>query len=125
MGFKERLKEARKNSNLTQEQLGQLIGVHKTTIAGYESGNSSPDISKINAILRALNIDANYLWQDELPIIEEKNTSELNSSHILKYKFLDSRGKSVVNAIIDVEFSFVAEKTNDNPKQLEKEKNQP
>ncbi len=75
MGFSERLKEARKNAKLTQQQLGDLIGVANSTIAGYESGNSEPDMSKINKLLNALSIDANFLWQDEIGTVRAPNIS--------------------------------------------------
>lgn len=38
-----RIKELRLTKNLTQSQLGQIIGVGKTTISMYENGNSSPN----------------------------------------------------------------------------------
>lgn len=64
MAFEDRLKEARKAAGLTQEQAAEQIGVAKSTWTGYEKGNSQPDINKIVKIMAALNIDANYLWQD-------------------------------------------------------------
>ena len=64
MALEDRIKEARKNNGLTQQQAAGLIGVAKSTWAGYESGNSTPDIDKIVKIMDVLNVDANYLWQD-------------------------------------------------------------
>lgn len=42
MEFGDRLREARVNKGLTQEQLAQKIGVAKSTLAGYEKGNREP-----------------------------------------------------------------------------------
>ena len=64
MALEDRIKEARKNNGLTQQQAANMIGVAKSTWAGYESGNSTPDIDKIVKIMDALGVDANYLWQD-------------------------------------------------------------
>lgn len=64
MAFEDRIREARKAAKLTQEQAAIRIGVAKSTWAGYESGNSQPDINKVVRIMEALDIDANYLWQD-------------------------------------------------------------
>ena len=72
MSFGSRLREARKNSNLTQEQLGCKIGVAKSSIAGYEKGTASPTEEKIISMMRVLNIDANYLWQDSMPDLQKK-----------------------------------------------------
>lgn len=64
MALEDRIKEARKNAGLTQQQAASMIGVAKSTWAGYESGNSTPDIDKLVKIMDALGVDANYLWQD-------------------------------------------------------------
>ena len=64
MALEHRIKEARKSAKLTQLQAATLIGVAKSTWAGYESGNSTPDIDKLVKIMDVLGVDANYLWQD-------------------------------------------------------------
>ena len=50
----EKLKRIRKEKNLTQEQLGKLIGVQKAQISKIESGASSATISTITKVFRAL-----------------------------------------------------------------------
>jgi DNA-binding XRE family transcriptional regulator len=50
----EKLKRIRKERNLTQEQLGKLIGVQKAQISKLESGASSATISTITKVFRAL-----------------------------------------------------------------------
>ena len=64
--FKDRLREARLRAKLTQSQLAEQIGVAKSTLTGYERGNSEPDMSKVQKIMSVLGVDANYLWQDEM-----------------------------------------------------------
>ena len=47
----ERLKELRKSYNLTQAELGKILGVGKTTISMYETGNSTPsEILKLKSL---------------------------------------------------------------------------
>lgn len=38
----------------------------KSTLAGYESGNREPNLETTIKLMSALNVDANYLWQDEI-----------------------------------------------------------
>ena len=66
MAVKDRLKEARIKNGLTQEELGVMIGVAKPTIAGYEKGSREPDMNRLNKLMSALSVDANYLFQDEM-----------------------------------------------------------
>ena len=56
-----RIKELRKSHNLSQEQLGKIIGVAKSTISSYESGNSAP-ADEIKALMcRYFNVSMDYL----------------------------------------------------------------
>lgn len=64
MALEDRIREARKKAKFTQEQAAARIGIAKSTWAGYESGNSQPDIAKLVKIMDLLSVDANYLWQD-------------------------------------------------------------
>jgi HTH-type transcriptional regulator/antitoxin HipB len=50
----EKLKKIRKDKNLTQEQLGKLIGVQRAQISKLESGASSATISTITKVFKAL-----------------------------------------------------------------------
>lgn len=68
MSFAERLKSARKDAGMTQEELGNKIGVSKSTITGYEKGYREPDFFKIKEMSKVLGIDANYLLGTDLPI---------------------------------------------------------
>lgn len=61
IAFGDRLREARLQKGLTQEQLAQQIGVAKSTLTGYEKGNREPDVFKIKKILEALDVDSDYL----------------------------------------------------------------
>ncbi len=104
MAFKDRLKQARLEKGVTQEQLGEQIGVAKSTITGYEKGNSEPDMLKMKKIMRALNIDANYLLQDEMKQSADNNTSLEELKLLKKYRVLDERGKKIVNTVLNVEY---------------------
>ena len=49
--FSERIKELRTESNLNQEELGNLIGVQKNTVSRWETGSNPP--SEENCLLLA------------------------------------------------------------------------
>ncbi len=50
----EKLKQIRKEKNMTQEELGKLIGVQKAQISKLENGASSATVSTITKVFKAL-----------------------------------------------------------------------
>lgn len=102
MAFKDRIKEARLNNKLTQEQLAEKIGVAKSTLAGYEKGNREPNLETTIKIMTVLGIDANYLWQDEMDFPMKVSYEEME--HIEKYRDLDPHGKEMVDFTLTKEY---------------------
>ena len=95
--FGERLREKRKENNLTQKQLAEIIGVAKSTVAGYESGHSEPDMEKIVKIMGALDVDANYLWQDAMKYKSYDDYISSDALEIAKqYDHLEPDGKQFI-----------------------------
>ena len=54
------IKKARQERNLTQEQLGELVGVQKSQISKLESSTNSATIDTIIKVFRALKADINF-----------------------------------------------------------------
>ena len=54
------IKTARQERNLTQEQLGELIGVQKSQISKLESSTNSATIDTILKVFKALKADINF-----------------------------------------------------------------
>jgi len=54
------IKTARLERNLTQEQLGQLIGVQKSQISKLESSTNSATIDTILKVFKALKADIHF-----------------------------------------------------------------
>lgn len=102
MAIKDRIKEARLNKKYTQEQLAIQIGVAKSTVTGYEKGNSEPSIETIGKIMTVLGVDANFLWQDETDFPIKVSYDEMK--HIEKYRDLDSHGKEMVDFTLQKEW---------------------
>lgn len=57
----DRIKELRKLKDLTQADLGKILGVGKTTISMYENGNSSPNDEIKLKIAEYFNVSTDYL----------------------------------------------------------------
>ena len=56
-----RLRESRKKKGLTQEQLGKLVGVGKSTICSYEKETRNPSLETVVEFLNILGVSADYL----------------------------------------------------------------
>jgi DNA-binding XRE family transcriptional regulator len=54
------IKKARRRRNLTQEQLGALVGVQKAQISKLENGANSATIDTILKVFTALNADIRF-----------------------------------------------------------------
>jgi transcriptional regulator with XRE-family HTH domain len=54
------MKKVRQKRNLTQEQLGELVGVKKAQISKLESSANSATIDTILKIFKALKADINF-----------------------------------------------------------------
>jgi transcriptional regulator with XRE-family HTH domain len=101
MTFGDRLRAARKQKGYTQEQLAELIGTAKSTYSNYEQGLREPDVFKIKALVKELNVTAEWL----LGIDEETNElSEREHILIKKYRVLDERGKEAVESTVNHEY---------------------
>lgn len=69
----ERLKNMRKKSKMTQQEIADLIGVNTITISRYESGEREPKTSDLQKIAAALNTSVAYLigeTDDPTPFFE-------------------------------------------------------
>lgn len=101
MSIGSRIKDARIRKNLTQRELAALVGVTNGAIANYEAGTSSPKEPVMFKLLEALEVDANYLFQDgyESPTDEFSITpSELKL--VRSYRELDDWGRGSVDSVL-------------------------
>ncbi len=56
MSFAENFKNARKATGMTQEQLAEKLGIDRSSIAKYETGNSTPNVKNLQQICEILDI---------------------------------------------------------------------
>lgn len=66
MTFSEKVKEAREALHLNQQQLGDMTGVSKRSIAAYETTDTKPRGNIMNELAGALKVSVDYLLNDEI-----------------------------------------------------------
>ena len=81
MTLGEKLKEARKQVGLSQEELSEKLGVSRSAVAKWETDKGIPDIDNLKNISKLLNVSLDYLLDDgekidELVMREPYNLSD-------------------------------------------------
>ena len=64
MTLGEKIKEARKQCGLSQEQLAEKMSVSRSAIAKWETDKGLPDIDNLKALAVFLNVSVDYLLDD-------------------------------------------------------------
>lgn len=84
MTLAEKLKDARKNAALSQEQLAEKLCVSRAAVAKWESGKGLPDIENLKAISKLLDVSIDYLVDDgaEMDFRVTKEQIDLDSYEI-------------------------------------------
>lgn len=109
MGIGFRIKEARNLLNLTQEELAQKLGVTKGAVANYENETSHPKEPIMYKLFDALQVDANYLFQDEMGSNYPMKVSYNEMEYIKKYRFISEyspNGAKVIDTVLDREYTI-------------------
>ena len=77
MEFHEKLQELRKQKNLTQEELSEILFVSRTAISKWESGRGYPSIDSLKAIAEFFGVTIDELLSNrELICIAEKDSHQ-------------------------------------------------
>lgn len=78
-----RLRQARKNKKLTQEQLAHLVKTTKGTISNYENEYSTPSNEMLKDLAKALDVTTDYLLGNDS---KNEVINQLNSGNQLSPK---------------------------------------
>lgn len=77
--FKDMLVFLRKREGLSQFELGEKLGLTKSTISMYENGKRKPSFEALEAIADFFNVSMNFLMG--------KNDSEVSGRHIQSHQY--------------------------------------
>ena len=78
-----RLKDLRIKRGLSQQELGDYIGVTKVSVCGYENGTRLPTLDKLVKIAEKLETTTDYLLGREVPLV---NTNDKNFMGSVSYE---------------------------------------
>ena len=105
-----RLAELRKERNLSQAELANILHVSQQAICKYELGQAEPDIYTLKGIADVFHTTVDYLVEydsgigrsnnSEL-IINNKPVTRAEINHLIAYRKLNEGSKKHIDAIID------------------------
>ena len=89
-----RLKEARKAKGITQDELGEILGLSKAAISLYESEKRNPKLETIIEMMYVLGVSADYLLgTDVLVEVKNYNTPKYRTLRSEEIEFIDELKK--------------------------------
>ena len=117
MSFSENLRFIRKQKNISQEQLAEMLNVSRQSVSKWESGVGYPETEKLILLSSRLNVSIDYLL-NETSNIEGKDDKTIvyvsgNSGRIA---ILSSDGESIVNCISVKSSKVISNKKEKEPK---------
>ena len=82
MKFNEKIIMLRKNKNLSQENLGNKLGVARQTISKWELGETTPEMDKLIKMSEIFEITLDDLMKDTEPNIDKNNANNTNTQKL-------------------------------------------
>ena len=113
--FADRLKELRKENNMTQVQLAETLGVSKGTVAMWEIGKREPNFETLDRLSDVFDKRIDYilgysddasspqLTEDEVDQLVRWEVEDQFRETIMSYLSLDEYGKTAVESLIKTE----------------------
>lgn len=98
MTLADKLKEARKNAGLTQNELAEKICVSRQAITKWESGKGIPDVENLKNISKVLDVSIDFLLDEEGVADKTVIKEQINLNEYVKEGKLRSKKDAVVYA---------------------------
>lgn len=103
MTLGEKIRQARKNCGLSQEQLAEKLCVSRSAIAKWETDKGMPDVGNLRILSRLLNVSVDYLLDEthapQTPVLREryqlaaygKGCRKVRKDRVVREKFPDAK----------------------------------
>lgn len=100
------LRILREEKGISQQKLGEIIGISQQSVNKYENHNIEPDINTLKLLADYFNTSVDFIigYTDIRHKIESVTAMDLNddeTEHINKYRNLSGKQKDSINAVIE------------------------
>ena len=107
----ERIKERRLKLEMSYQDLSDATQISKSTLQRYETGYiKKVPINQIEILAKALHTTPSYLMGWDAPPSPSLSLTQLEETHIKKYRQLDADGKEEIDDLIDVKLAKLQRK---------------
>lgn len=93
----ERLSEMRKDKGLNQQQLADILKIHKTTLSKYENNQTIPDSSIIKDISEFFGVSSDYF----LGLTKKEKPLHSDEPEFIRYRNLSPLARKELNDFLD------------------------
>jgi transcriptional regulator with XRE-family HTH domain len=101
-GFAQRLRELRKQKNLSQTELGQRAALHYTHIGRFERGTSRPSGDTLKRLADALGVTSDYLLEGAIDDVAKAHFADRELlRQFQEVEHLPDEDKNVVKKLLD------------------------
>ena len=98
MTLADKLKEARKNAELTQTELAEKLCVSRQAVTKWETGAGIPDVENLKMLSKVLNVSIDFLLDDEDVLDKTVIREQINLEDYVKEGNLRNRKDAAVFA---------------------------
>ena len=114
----ERLRVARLNKNLSQKELGELIGTSKQQIFKYENAADIPSLSRLVQLSDALNVPPFFFLEGHVTPRGVPNNTDVENILLHAYAVLNQQNRilllSIAEALVEISSSDRAQRSKNN-----------
>ncbi len=97
----------RKLAGFTQQQMSEMLNIHRTTYTKYETGDSEPSVGNLKRIAELLKVDIATLFEgneDLTPFADSEEELPLDAEQrnvLRKYNALSREDREEVNKLLN------------------------
>lgn len=95
-----KIKQLRKLSGMTQEQLAEKLNVSRQTVSKWESGGSAPDIESIVKVSKIFQLSLDDLLQEGETVVTDKNDERITLEDLVKINLHNRRMTLLTPSVI-------------------------
>lgn len=86
--FPKILKQLRKDANMTQDQISEVLRVPKRTYGSWERGERQPDLDTLTMIADTFNVSADYLLgRTQMEVVVKHTTPPPQGDDVVRLQF--------------------------------------